>query len=388
MPINPLILAQGGAGLQYGLRPQQQLAQALTQPPGDKSGPRYDGGAYNAGIMEALANPIRVESGSWGEALAEALAGGLRGQAVRNERQAELNAETRTQKIEDGRQQAISDALTNFDPQNPQGMVERLRQGAPEQAYDLATALIAPQGEPVQRYGPLEQIDGRLGQPNLTTGQYDWAPQVPQSDMPRPPAGYRPTPTGDLEAIPGGPADLRQTAEGRSRLAQMEASERSLQTALAALDQADAVLGRNNDWWNPLDDSTGIQGQALRGIGGTNARDLDQALEPVRAILSFETLAEMRRNSATGGALGSIAVRELELLGNTMASLDTAQSAGQVRQAMTNVRTRLQSTVAAIQAARDEMGGGEQAQAPATNDGTGTPQPRVRVWNPNTGRLE
>lgn len=386
MPINPLMLAQGGAGLQYGLRPPQQMVQALAQPPSEKRGPQYDQGAYNSGIMEALANPIRIESGSWGEALAEALAAGLRGQAVRNERQDDLNRETIEQKREEAPRRAISDALAGFDPANPQGMVERLRVDAPEQAYDLATALIGQGADPIQTYGALEQIDGRLGQRNQVTGQYDWAPQVPQSEMSRPPSGYRPTQDGNLEAIPGGPADIRQTAEGRSRLAQMESSERSLQTALSALDQANAVLDRNNDWWNPLDDSTGIQGQTLRGIGGTNARDLDQALEPVRAILSFETLAEMRRNSATGGALGSIAVRELELLGNTMASLDTAQSEDQVRQAMTNVRTRLQSTLAAIQAARDEMGGGQE-QAP-TNDGSAPTQPRRLRWNPATGQLE
>lgn len=208
---------------------------------------------------------------------------------------------------------------------------------------------------PPVRYSDLERIDGRLGQRNEVTGQYDWAPQVPNAGGPAPPSGYRPTADGALEAIPGGPADVRATAEGRSRMGQMESSARSLQNAISALDDAERLVNGN---------STGFVGQLTRGVGGTRAYNLNQALEPVRAILSFETLAEMRRNSATGGALGSIAVRELELLGNTMRSLDTAQSEQQVRSALNTTRSQLQRTLQAIEAARAEMQGGGQ-QAPA-----------------------
>lgn len=187
-------------------------------------------------------------------------------------------------------------------------------------------------------------------------------------DQGRPPAGYRYTQDGNLEPIPGGPADYRQSEAGRTRAAQMDASERSLDNALAALDRA----GRLTSW-----DSTGAVGGIMRNAGGTRAYDLQQALEPVRAILSFENLAEMRRNSQTGGALGSIAVRELELLGSTVASLDTAQSTPEFQRSIQTVRAQLQRTQAAIRRAREEMnGGGQQPQQ------GGGQQPRVIELDP------
>jgi hypothetical protein len=249
-----------------------------------------------------------------------------------------------------------------------EGDAERTRQerlaavGAlPENLRPFGSLAVEPYLEslsrgPSESYGDLERIDGRLGQRNAITGQYDWAPQVPGAAGPAAPSGYQFTPDGQaLRAIEGGPADARATAEGRARLGQMDSSTRSLQNAISALDDAERLVNGN---------STGFVGQLTRGVGGTPAYNLNQALEPVRAILSFETLAEMRRNSATGGALGSIAVRELELLGNTMRSLDTAQGEQQVRAALRTTRTQLQRTLQAIEAARAEMQGGGQ-QAPA-----------------------
>lgn len=241
----------------------------------------------------------------------------------------------------------------------------------------LAERELAAEPEAPVRYGPLEHIDGRLGQPNLNTGQYDWAPQVPAGSIYQPPAGYRGTPEG-LEAIPGGPADLRATAEGRSRLQQLDSSDRQLSNALDVLD---------NDTDTFQNSSAGFMGGLLRGVPGTGAYDLNQALEPVRSILSFENLAEMRRNSTTGGALGSIAVRELELLGSTVRSLDTAQSPQQLARNLGAVRQQLRRTREAIRAARAEITGEGEDEAP-TNDGSAPEQGRVRVWNPATGRLE
>lgn len=190
-----------------------------------------------------------------------------------------------------------------------------------------------------------------------------------------PPSGYRFTPDGNLEAIPGGPADVRASAEGRSRAAQMDASVRSLTNALGAIDQAE----RNISGW-----TTGLAGQVAGNVGGSGAFNLDQALEPVRAVLSFETLAEMRRNSQTGGALGSIAVRELELLGNTMRSLNIGQSASQLRENLSEIRAQMRRTIEAINAARAEVAADATA-APAQ----GTPEgERVLRWNPTTGQLE
>lgn len=186
----------------------------------------------------------------------------------------------------------------------------------------------------------------------------------PQSSVQAPPSGYRFTPEGDLQPIPGGPADLRQNAEGRARGDQLDSSARQLDNAISVIDQALP---------NVSGGTAGLWGQVTRGLGGSDAYDLNQQLEPVRAILSFENLQEMRRNSTTGGALGSIAVRELELLGSTVRSLDTAQSPEQLRAALRDTRIQLQRTRQAIANARAEVGVAPSnesgAQAPAQGNG-------------------
>lgn len=224
-------------------------------------------------------------------------------------------------------------------------------------------------GAPPARYGALERIDGRLGQRNEATGQYDWAPQIPAGMIPQAPSGYRFTPDNNLEAIQGGPADLRANAEGRARIQQMDSSVRQLDNAISSLPE------------NFDNAAAGFWGGMTRNIPGSSAYDLNQALEPVRAILSFENLQEMRRNSTTGGALGSIAVRELELLGNTVRSLDTAQSPEQLANNIREVRRQLRRTRDALNAARAEMGQGPQEQA--------APEPqqqeRIMQWSPERG---
>lgn len=170
------------------------------------------------------------------------------------------------------------------------------------------------------------------------------------------PSGYRWTADGNMEPVPGGPADVRNTAAGQFRAAQLESSQLSLERALVAIENAKRIADRGL--------TRGLAGQVLRNFGGSDAFDLNQALEPVRAILSFETLAEMRRNSQTGGALGSIAVRELELLGNVYASLDTAQSPEAFNASLRIVQRQLQRTLQAVRAAREEAAGlsGREAQ--------------------------
>lgn len=71
------------------------------------------------------------------------------------------------------------------------------------------------------------------------------------------------------------------------------------------------------------DGGTGWQAM-LSGVPNTTARRLATELTPVIANLSFGRLQQMRDESVTGGALGSITERELELLGSTVANLDRA----------------------------------------------------------------
>lgn len=367
----PINLARRG-GLSIGGRvpqmPQQQAPAVPVEPPSS---------SRTYGLAEAL-QPIELQSADPIEAISKALAGGLRGIEAGREREREefrtADAARREQKQADRRERGYAAALeAGNDVQGTErtnAMANALAgYGMGEQALELATQ--QPRNQPETRVTQSGTFwrEGDGGAPQIMGRDPNWQP--PSYTVQQPPSGYRSTQGGDLEAIPGGPADVRANAEGRSRVAQMDASARSLQNAVDALNEAEGLV---SGW------STGAAGQVTRGIGGTPARDLDQALEPVRAILSFETLAEMRRNSTTGGALGSIAVRELELLGNTMRSLDTAQSEGAVRSAIVTVRNQLSRTLRAIEAARAEVSGGGEAPTEAP--------PRRLRWNPQSGQFE
>lgn len=82
---------------------------------------------------------------------------------------------------------------------------------------------------------------------------------------------------------------------------------------------------------------TGFGAESAKGWGGTAAADVDADLDTVGANTAFEALQKMRDASPTGGALGQITERELDLLKSTIASLSQAQSDTKFRQSMQKV---------------------------------------------------
>ena len=76
--------------------------------------------------------------------------------------------------------------------------------------------------------------------------------------------------------------------------------------------------------------STGFVGGILRNIGGTAAKDLTSLTTTIKANIGFDRLQRMREESPTGGALGQVAVQELEALQSTLGNLDNSQSNEQV----------------------------------------------------------
>lgn len=66
-------------------------------------------------------------------------------------------------------------------------------------------------------------------------------------------------------------------------------------------------------------------GSLLSGLPASNARALNSQINTLKANLSFDRLGEMRSDpdNKTGGALGNVTERELDLLGAVVADLDT-----------------------------------------------------------------
>ena len=112
--------------------------------------------------------------------------------------------------------------------------------------------------------------------------------------------------------------------------------------------KAGVVLGKVSEARNLIaGTSTGVFGILSSKIGGTSARNLKTKLDTIKANLSFDTLQEMRNASKTGGALGQVSERELELLGATVASLDIGQSQSQLKNSLKQVQDHYTNWLAA-----------------------------------------
>src|SRR5690606_13346727 len=78
----------------------------------------------------------------------------------------------------------------------------------------------------------------------------------------------------------------------------------------------DKAIGQANFW------STGVLGYANRNLPTTDAYKLRQTIATIKANIGFDKLQQMRDMSPTGGALGQVAVQELDALQNSIAALD------------------------------------------------------------------
>ena len=119
-------------------------------------------------------------------------------------------------------------------------------------------------------------------------------------------------------------AEAKEQAEKDAKLARSQSSASfSLSKVLDQIDAIDADARDNNGWGE-----TGATGQAARAIlpAGSAGYDLAANLQTIDANSAFAALQQMRDNSPTGGALGQVTEKELDLLKSQVANLDPNQS--------------------------------------------------------------
>ena len=150
-------------------------------------------------------------------------------------------------------------------------------------------------------------------------------PADQSAEPPNPGTGFQMQPDGTAAPIPGTPQAASMDARTRMQVMEMQNGERLLDT-----------IGTVSEQVNPS--TTGLVGSVLNNIPGTAATDLSEAINPITAALSFDRLQQMRDASPTGGALGQVSERELQLLGSAVASLSTRQSPVQLRRNLETVR--------------------------------------------------
>ena len=141
-----------------------------------------------------------------------------------------------------------------------------------------------------------------------------------------------------------------QTAQANAIKAQADAEKARIEAAAkTAVDPAtaknvqrlgqDEVLEsieqarRNTSGW-----STGLAGQLLSGIWGTDAADLEGSLTTIGSGLTLDKLAALKQSSPTGASgLGSLTEREGKLLRDSVAAIGQNQSQGQLLENLAKV---------------------------------------------------
>ena len=145
--------------------------------------------------------------------------------------------------------------------------------------------------------------------------------------------------TGKREAI-AARQEAAQAKVEEKKAATEEKTRAANQAALAAvmpvmdtIEKALPLVGWNTAGW----------GSFMQYLPGTDAKDLAKYIDTIKANLGFQQLQAMRQASPTGGALGQVAVKELEALQSTIASLDPSQKKETLTANLKKVQTHYQN---------------------------------------------
>jgi hypothetical protein len=113
--------------------------------------------------------------------------------------------------------------------------------------------------------------------------------------------------------------------------------------------------------------SAGVVGAATKGIPGTPAYTLAKTAMTIKANIGFDRLQQMRDASPTGGALGQIAIQELDALQSSIASLDQGLDPAALASNMKKVKRHYTAWLNAVKMAdqRDSARAGGQPETSA-----------------------
>jgi len=152
-----------------------------------------------------------------------------------------------------------------------------------------------------------------------------------------------------FEVIPGSKTDIQSQKlaqkETQIKDAKQAANEGQSNSSKIVLDEISRAKEAINE--NPFF-TTGFVGQLSENIGGTPANNLRTLLEPIKANIGFDRLQRMRDESPTGGALGQVAVRELDFLQAVLGSLDQSQNSGQILENLNRLEDQYKDFLARI----------------------------------------
>lgn len=166
---------------------------------------------------------------------------------------------------------------------------------------------------------------------------------------PNGPMYVMPTKTGEVTPVPG------LVPPGTKRAQEADAAN-----AQSSLDRSSLMLNKINSALEKVGFlTTAIPGAVAGKVPGTDAYDLRAEVQTIQANFGFQELAQMRASSPTGGALGQVAVKELELLQAAVQNLDPNQSTEQLRKNLNSAKQHVTNWRNTVQ-----MAGGKRPMVP------------------------
>ena len=171
-------------------------------------------------------------------------------------------------------------------------------------------------------------------------------------DMQRIPSGFRMTPEGTLEAIPGGPTTTslspKEMQQREAKFPQATQAVKTFEAKTSELEK-DLIALRNHPG---LASITGIAAGRVPGITA-QGRAAEALYDKITARGGFKELQDMRAASPTGGALGNVSNQEGAQLRAAFAAIDRKQDAADVKKAIDTAISDLQGSKSRVREAYD-----------------------------------
>jgi hypothetical protein len=258
---------------------------------------------------------------------------------------------------------------------------------------------------------PIELNDGSYGQPKYDrTGKFVGFEKMP---------GYTPKPAApkystkvqqgiDLARMQGlqegtpqftravieytknGGKNFPSASDKESKLVFLESEQDKFKSLSNKVDEAIVILDRDTD---SLFQTTSGLGSLAKKLPKTEGFDLQATLDTIEANLAFDRLQQMRDQSKTGGALGAISIRELDLLSAAVESLKIGQSPEQLRSNLGRIKAQYDRYIEALTKEMAQYGDPSQPAPSASTASQPAPAPPVQemeelTYNPATGEFE
>ena len=167
--------------------------------------------------------------------------------------------------------------------------------------------------------------------------------------------------------IPGSKTDIQQKAAEQKQKALDDKKElsdervkSSSETVLDEISRAEKLIKENPFL------TTGVVGKTLKDLGSLEniasifgkkdlnpATDLKNLLDTVKSNIGFDRLDAMRKESPTGGALGQVAVKELDFLQASLGSLKQEQSSRQLLENLKRLGERYESLIKTLATSKE-----------------------------------